>query len=672
MSESNKTDALAKGGATTPYNEMSHTPAVASADLTSQQKSPAAYRLRQLMTSGQATPTRVAELLATLRTQDDRNQVIGELQSDQRFGNHFVQLVVRALPSQQEHETPTTSSGGRDHARDSGLEFGAREHKAYGDDAARSAGYISASSAGNAQETVSNFALTHGDIVMLTGDLFDGSQIDASKQHGNAEQLKKSQASDLHWLHAQKSSNPGKAVGTRDEVLFALFDAVGSTDARFATGGPLHKATDENFFSDDIKSTVKDRYLNRAAGNFDHFVAPKGQGSGGPKNMMSSGGSYRSLHENAIVQAYHAQRSGQPIDRSMQLEASAEHYLTDSFSAGHLRTPRESIQTYWDAKYPLFYENFKKTIAQDVAIYINANETNPTTLFGSVADIMATVIDGVDAATKTKPIVGIGSIVSALAHDDDNHAGLDVKDELGQRWRTFGDGDGGVKNSSEHQDTRSHVTQATAASIADVQHAFALPPSLTDSQVLHEVRAQTSAPAKASQANYGAEQLMPRLDKDKAAENDVQQWKQPTFATLWPTHIRAQHPATYGSAIVASLQAGDMAEQLDGLAASFHEIEAAPGASHVHPRQAYQGSFLPQIKKSPQQKIQQIVDYDPARGQHATRTGDATVADINRSKQQAKAAANPPPGVEAKNGLFAERLRGLTFTQRVARNVSRM
>ena len=58
----------------------------------------------------------------------------------------------------------------------------------------------------------------------------------------------------------------------------------------------------------------------------------------------------------------------QEVGLPMAREAAAQHYLTDAFSAGHLRTPIANIRDYWSKKYPMFWFNLRQKIALDTAM----------------------------------------------------------------------------------------------------------------------------------------------------------------------------------------------------------------------------------------------------------------------------------------------------------------
>ncbi len=574
--------------------------------------------------------------------------------------------------------------------------FGSLEHQVYGNDGAHAAGYdgvytpgMGAAVAGK-PAAPARFELTHGDIVMLSGDYFDPRDKDE-----NGAPV----ADNFFKLCNTPSSAPGTQLGTQDEIMCAVHHAH-SGDHRFLSG-PVEGSKDPMFgnwanikFSDAVKESVNNRYLRLASANWEHFAAPRGPKSAGPGagNRGSAGGSYRALHEDALLRARDAKKAGLPIGEPMAHEAAAEHFLTDGFAAGHLRTPRQDIANYWRAKYPLFFENLKKTIAQDVAIWINREQSNWATRLGSVLDIMGPILEQVDAATASLPAVGFDAIVGDIAHDIDNVEGLWVQNDIGNVWQTFGDSHGGVKDTSkpEQAATRSHVELSVKLGVQDVQHAYALPADSTDEHVKESVRSSTPAPGKTGQPKYGPEQIMP---KEVDGANGQQKWQVANFQDLVGAHIRSDRANTYGGEIIKSMTSGDFGEQLDALAEKFPDdspvnktlfsvpvpqtgpygtpsMGSAPVTANLgtlHPKQGYKQEFLAQMKAPGTMfgKIQRIIDYDPARGQNSTRDDDATRQDMDRLEKQGREMQGR--GEKDTQGRPADentQLRGLTLTQR--------
>lgn len=115
------------------------------------------------------------------------------------------------------------------------------------------------------------------------------------------------------------------------------------------------------------------RYLLLAMDNYDHFS---------PNNLIA----YKSGHQVALHQALKARQSGKRSDLELAyaMDAFASHYLSDHYSAGHLRNPREEL-----------------------------NEI-------------------------VTPAV-LGALLSNYMHNEENKYGLHVHNDSGEQWMVFGD-----------------------------------------------------------------------------------------------------------------------------------------------------------------------------------------------------------------------------------------
>lgn len=115
------------------------------------------------------------------------------------------------------------------------------------------------------------------------------------------------------------------------------------------------------------------RYLKLAASNWDHF---------GRSALLA----YQAGHGAALQQALRARDSGDERDLQLAyaMNAFADHFLTDLFSAGHLRVPRKAL----------------------------ADTVTPS---------------------------DVGSLVSRFMHDEDSKYGLRVRNAEGEQWRAYGD-----------------------------------------------------------------------------------------------------------------------------------------------------------------------------------------------------------------------------------------
>ncbi len=256
-----------------------------------------------------------------------------------KYGSGRAGLFAVQRWGEREHkETGDLGSGGRRYGFDIGG-FGAKDR------ITESTGAPGPKYRGFGQPVVwpHAFQLTHGDLNMLWFELDD------AKTHTDPNGVKFSDA--LFVLAQRPSDRPGELVGTRDEIIYAIYKNK-PDDPRFAVGGgsPLsgmwHMAV--GHFSPAVKERVENRYLRLAARNEQHFPTPRHPGP--------TGSSYRELHEDALWRAYEAGRAGDDVGEGLAREAAAQHFLVDYFSAGHIRTPIGDVRDYWSRRYPAFFD----------------------------------------------------------------------------------------------------------------------------------------------------------------------------------------------------------------------------------------------------------------------------------------------------------------------------
>jgi hypothetical protein len=145
------------------------------------------------------------------------------------------------------------------------------------------------------------------------------------------------------------------------------------------------------------------RYLKLAANNADHFA----------EGALAA---YIAGHTVAVQQAILAKNSADEtqLELAYAMNAFADHYLTDLFSAGHLRVPRREL---------------------------------------------AAVVTPSD----------LGSLITRFMHDEDSKFGLNVRNGDGDQWRAYGD-----KRYFDAIDSinRMHVNQAVQASADEIFAAY--------------------------------------------------------------------------------------------------------------------------------------------------------------------------------------------------------
>lgn len=189
-----------------------------------------------------------------------------------------------------------------------------------------------------------------------------------------------------------------------------------------------------------VIQSVTDRYLLLASRNISHFSA------GG-----TAWQAYTSWHAKALVDALDAGRTSDAAlwRRALTKEAFGLHFLTDSFSAGHVRTPRAEIRDWYQQRFPDSGQRILQYLARFLFDRLDERQQLPQLAWwfgwvtrGVMVDRIRTL--GGEAVAN----ISLGDIVSLALHDADN-LGLDVVSEVdpdgkpvagGHHWRAMGDG----------------------------------------------------------------------------------------------------------------------------------------------------------------------------------------------------------------------------------------
>ncbi len=524
------------------------------------------------------------------------------------------QRVVRGQSSEHLLDAYADSEGG---TQETVQRFESEEHQHLGDVATGGRKY----DLGDKSIPGDHFELTHGDIIALSGDVFEPHE--------------------LFDLAGKKGDN-GKNVGTRDEVIWGLADPTiwemrdgktgpgpytGTTDPRFGPGGIWEKFT----FSDAVKKAVIERYQKLAAKNTIHFAAPQGRDKkGDPVPATESAvGSYRTLHEEAISGAYKLGVAGGSVDLGLAREAAAQHFLTDSFSAGHLRTPIALIRSYWAAKYPLFWYNLRHKIALDTAIEATRGTVVPN------YNAYKSILEAVEAMAPSLPAITLGDLLALVFHNLDNAQGVHIRG-------------GGKVMGDAHLDaeTENLAVAAIRAGNKDIEEAFNLGAQtkapMADADLWAKVRPLNGG----TKDKYAAELQMPNPDKKEPPQN----WKAPNIETLWDKPMLGSKGVTVGATISAAVGTGAMATQLTDLAAKF----PVDGPLGVKPRSGYLTGFVGKLQQDPKAGVLDIVSWAP----HDMSTGSSSremVEDLT-----AKGAA----GTKADQAANKEKMSSMSMAQK--------
>jgi hypothetical protein len=454
------------------------------------------------------------------------------------------------------------------------------EHRAVGD-AATDGAMVNLGGESNDEA----FWLSFGDVVAVSGDFFrpgptgDGSLFRLASNEGRG----------------------GTLPGTRDEIVCALKVATVDEvfdDDRFAPGGRFgHFAFTPRVDRSDVERAVRDRYLSLAAVNDDHFVAPGRSDAKTGSGFRSAPEAYRHLHRVAIAEAWSLGAERGDLSRAMAREAAAQHYLTDAFASGHLRTPVAGIRRYWKHRYPGFWDQLQRRVAADTARVLR--ELSPAMRLVPAGYLDRRTRSELMTRTAGYPELSVGDLVARCLHDWDNEHGIEV--ESGHL--VFGDGrvaDGA---------TTALAVAAVRAGCDDIEVAFDLGVSgrdVTGRALDAAVRQATGAEGDA----FAAETRIPRVPPGAPPQN----WEAADIDALWETPIVGQTGTTVGQALGAMLDPdGQFVRQLDGLGEGLAGSHGVLGAPLVGPWltgkccQAFHDGFVAPLARDPESVIFAVV-----------------------------------------------------------------
>ncbi len=200
------------------------------------------------------------------------------------------------------------------------------------------------------------------------------------------------------------------------------------------------------------------RYGKLALTNFRHFSV----GESGLTNVDT----WRAEHQRALAEAWQAglNHDEAAYNRAMLRNAGSNHFLTDAFSSGHMRVPRQQIDRYYRNMMQGLADRLPDFIADQIPDSIDLDlplSSLSEYLPGSISlpDIAVSIPIPLADTLKTKlrsygPTLGaqlrpylygfigvaVGGLVAKWLHDADNKGGLMVQSKAHPApWRAFGD-----------------------------------------------------------------------------------------------------------------------------------------------------------------------------------------------------------------------------------------
>jgi hypothetical protein len=228
------------------------------------------------------------------------------------------------------------------------------------------------------------------------------------------------------------------------------------------------KVGSEPTVDDATQTRVKNRYYSLATRNISHFSA------GGTARSE-----YEQYHQQALAAAWMAGATGdsKQYSEAMEDEAFGGHFLTDMFSAGHVRTPREAIKDWYES-------HFKGSVGKLVEYAAHWMTDNLDTTRHEIPWWLPdSMVEGdfhdqiLELGGPAVAGMSLGDIVSLALHDRDNK-GLNVISDAdptgaavsgGFHWRAVGD-----SHLAESDITFEMSVAAVKASLAELPMARAM------------------------------------------------------------------------------------------------------------------------------------------------------------------------------------------------------
>lgn len=214
--------------------------------------------------------------------------------------------------------------------------------------------------------------------------------------------------------------------------------------------GPIPASLPQGTADEKKEDTKKQavRFIELAMKNVTHFAA------GG-----SARETWRSHHSRALAKALESGLTADAaaFDQAQAIEAFGQHFLTDMFSGGHLRTPRQEVMDYYQDKAPPMAAAFLKNLRSQVeaALVAQVMQQISPLLRGNYAQEQAR--EKIHAAVEKELVKGLDAIggeaglakyfglalagaVSGALHDREGRNGVVVSSEdHPQPWLAMGD-----------------------------------------------------------------------------------------------------------------------------------------------------------------------------------------------------------------------------------------
>lgn len=267
----------------------------------------------------------------------------------------------------------------------------------------------------------------------------------------------------------------------------------------------------------EIKDAVREQYYSLASRNLSHFA------TGG-----TAWEAYVSWHSKAIADALAAGESSnaQAWRTALTKEAFGHHFLTDMFSAGHVRTPRAAIREWYERNAPDSTDRFLSYMAKFMYDRLDERQQLPPLAWWfswiTKGTIKGRIVKLGGEAVRT---FSLGDIVSLALHDLDNR-GLQVVSTVdpdarpvqgGFRWTAVGDSHLG--SSAAGSLTKRMAVAAAITSLRDLERVRGAGRKLAGrlSSSSQRAAAVKQALGDASRVIFAAGRFVPKEDPTASA-----------------------------------------------------------------------------------------------------------------------------------------------------------
>ncbi len=334
--------------------------------------------------------------------------------------------------------------------------------------------------------------------------------------------------------HKQLGDSTGRTVDLGNGVVLSWGDLVALSGDEYGSIDDLLADTKTDVGKQRLLAAIRDDHIPDPstaklpeptdAQKSDRFVAFLGLASENSAHFNNAGQAidrWSTDHSTALTAALDAGLSNDAAGRQLAQarEAFAQHFLTDAFSGGHIRTPRPDIIGWYRANFgppvvDTFISRLTARLIDGLVAQISPQTRWPDFVVRSKVDKavgarLATAIakiDGGRAKLNDYFALGIAGVVSGAMHDMEGKRGVAVSSEAHpEPWTAYGDA-----QLSDSPVSKEQAELAIAGATAQVDTAY-------DIGRAHAVSADPAQAPKLSYFGFDSSQVSPTAEGEVTA-----------------------------------------------------------------------------------------------------------------------------------------------------------